>query len=146
MKQRFIMFFLLICATVWGQRGGGGGGGGGNPAVASLKTVSVPQPTGLSQYVQDQNALVLLGKALFWDMQTGSDGRTACASCHFHAGADHRLVNELSGAAAVVDTTLTASDFPFHRLSDSTNNRSAVVSDKRQVTGSMGVMEKTFLM
>ena len=145
MKQQLIMSFLLICATAFGQRGGGGNGGGGNPAVASLKTVSVPQPTGLSQYVQDQNALILLGKALFWDMQTGSDGRTACASCHFHAGADHRLTNQLSGAAAVVDTTLTASDFPFHRLSDLTNNRSAVVSDKRQVTGSMGVMEKIFL-
>ena len=29
------------------------------------------------------------GKALFWDQQLGSDGQ-ACASCHFHAGADTR--------------------------------------------------------
>ncbi|HEY5927935.1 MAG TPA: cytochrome c peroxidase [Kofleriaceae bacterium] len=37
----------------------------------------------------------VLGKALFWDMQAGSDGN-ACASCHFSAGADSRLNNQLS--------------------------------------------------
>lgn len=35
-------------------------------------------------------AKVLLGKALFWDVQAGGDGQTACASCHYHAGADTR--------------------------------------------------------
>src|SRR5438067_2065044 len=64
--------------------------------LGSLKRVTLPQPTGSSQYVRDQAALVLLGKALFWDMQAGSDGRTACATCHFHAGADHRTQNQLS--------------------------------------------------
>lgn len=37
----------------------------------------------------------VLGKALFWDEQAGSDGN-ACASCHFHAGADTRLRNQLN--------------------------------------------------
>jgi cytochrome c peroxidase len=37
----------------------------------------------------------VLGKALFWDQQAGSDGN-ACASCHFHAGADSRLTNQIS--------------------------------------------------
>ena len=37
----------------------------------------------------------VLGKALFWDQQTGSDGN-ACASCHFAAGADPRIKNQLS--------------------------------------------------
>ncbi len=40
--------------------------------------------------------LVALGKALFWDMQLGSDGVQACASCHFHAGADNRTKNQVS--------------------------------------------------
>ena len=40
--------------------------------------------------------LIQLGKALFWDMQVGSDGVQACATCHFHAGADSRTVNQLS--------------------------------------------------
>lgn len=43
-----------------------------------------------------QNKLIVLGKALFWDMQVGSDGIQACASCHFHAGADNRIRNQLS--------------------------------------------------
>ncbi len=36
-----------------------------------------------------RETLVVVGKALFWDVQIGSDGRTACATCHFHAGAYH---------------------------------------------------------
>jgi cytochrome c peroxidase len=36
-----------------------------------------------------------LGKALFWDQQVGSDGQ-ACASCHFNAGADARIQNQLN--------------------------------------------------
>jgi cytochrome c peroxidase len=36
-----------------------------------------------------------LGKALFWDQQVGSDGQ-ACASCHFNAGADGRVQNQLN--------------------------------------------------
>ena len=58
--------------------------------LRSLKTVAVPEPPGLDQYVANRQALIVLGKAMFWDMQAGSDGRTACATCHFHAGADHR--------------------------------------------------------
>jgi cytochrome c peroxidase len=38
---------------------------------------------------------LVLGKALFWDHQAGSDGN-ACASCHFHAGADTRLKNQIN--------------------------------------------------
>lgn len=41
-------------------------------------------------------ALVKLGKALFWDMQVGGDGIQACASCHYHAGADHRNIGQMS--------------------------------------------------
>lgn len=38
---------------------------------------------------------LILGKALFWDMQAGSDNQ-ACASCHFSAGADSRIRNQFS--------------------------------------------------
>ena len=61
---------------------------------AIFETSHAPcQPSNLSQYVRDQTALVVLGKALFWDMQAGSDCRLACATCHFDAGADHRVQN-----------------------------------------------------
>src|SRR5262245_5810920 len=64
------------------------------PMPGSLAGVPVPpvfdRITGaplVPDFVQDVGAAVRLGKALFWDMQAGSDGQ-ACASCHFHAGAD----------------------------------------------------------
>lgn len=41
-----------------------------------------------------KETLIAFGKALFWDMQAGSDGVQSCASCHFHAGADHRVMNQ----------------------------------------------------
>lgn len=43
-----------------------------------------------------QQALQVLGKAFFWDMQTGSDGIQGCASCHFHAGADNRTTHQVN--------------------------------------------------
>ncbi len=66
------------------------------PTVGALD-VAPPAPPA-SQYdalVTDRKMLVALGKALFWDGAVGSDGQ-ACASCHFHAGADPRITNQLS--------------------------------------------------
>jgi cytochrome c peroxidase len=45
--------------------------------------------------VQSYDWALALGKALFWDQQAGSDGQ-ACASCHFQAGADPRVVGQLN--------------------------------------------------
>ena len=61
------------------------------PPLASLKTVSVREPDNLGDFVKDKVAAIKLGKALFWDMQVGSDGKTSCATCHFHAGAARRF-------------------------------------------------------
>src|SRR3954463_8607279 len=41
-------------------------------APAPLKTVPVPEPSTLMNFVKDRNAAINLGKALFWDMQVGS--------------------------------------------------------------------------
>ena len=149
MKRQMACFLFFACAPVFGQGGGGGGGRGGNGQIVSLKTVAVPQPTNIAAYVKDQAALVVLGKALFWDSQVGSDGRTACASCHFHAGADHRLTNILgspaSGTPSVqANQTVTASSFPFHLLTNVANRASAVARDTRQVAGSAGAFTRTF--
>lgn len=112
----------------------------------SLKRTPVPRPQGAEKYIRDNNALVALGKALFWDMQTGSDGRTACATCHFHAGADHRAQNQISNSLGTVTVNylLSESDFPFHQLSDVTDNRSAVVRDTPAVAGSAGIFQRLF--
>ena len=71
-------------------------------AMMSLKAVGVPAMPGLANFIKDRNAAIVLGKALFWDVQAGSDGN-ACASCHFHAGADNRLKNQLSPGLAAGD-------------------------------------------
>jgi len=102
---------------------------------ASLKTVPVPTATNLDRYVSDQAAAIRLGKALFWDMQVGSDGKTACATCHFHAGTDHRTRNTLSQGpdasfqAAGSNADLSLADFPFHQPADPENRGSGGLLD-----------------
>ncbi len=73
---------------------GASSGSGSNAGLAPLSSVAVPQPVGGD--IVDAAAAVRLGKALFWDAQTGGDGQVACASCHFHGGADSRLLNVLN--------------------------------------------------
>lgn len=119
---------------------------GGLNAV-SLKRVPVPQLTNASKYINDPNALVALGKAFFWDMQAGSDGRVACASCHFHAGADHRMQNQLSNSFATIaaNQMLTLDQYPFHLLTNVDDNRSTPVRDSADITGSQGIFHRMFL-
>ena len=127
-----------------------------NPApsqpLASLKTVSIPEPDNLKDFVQDKTAALVLGKSLFWDMQLGTDGIQSCASCHFHAGADSRSKNQLNpGPGNVFDIggrpnyQLTAADYPFHKLSDINNRSSTVLSDSNDITGSQGVFRTKFI-
>ncbi|MDO8413008.1 MAG: cytochrome c peroxidase [Gallionellaceae bacterium] len=106
------------------------------PVPNSLKTVAVPLPS-LTNYVKDTAAAIRLGKALFWDMQVGSDGQTACATCHFSSGVDPRTVNTVNpglnpGRNGVFDVTLPLdkTDFPF--MHD-------------DVVGSQGVVHKNFI-
>jgi cytochrome c peroxidase len=121
-------------------------------APPSLKTLPVPKPAALMSYVKDKDAAVQLGKALFWDMQVGSDGVQACASCHFHAGADSRSKNTVNPAGdsafRVVsgpNATITQSSFPFHKLSNRADRNSTVVSDTNDIVGSQGVFDGEFL-
>src|SRR5438132_1074127 len=62
--------------------------------LAPLSSVAVPAPSGGT--IANQAAAVQLGKALFWDVQVGGDGKQACASCHFYAGEDTRLTNTVN--------------------------------------------------
>jgi cytochrome c peroxidase len=115
-------------------------------ALGSLKTVEVPKPADLDRYVRDQEALLVLGKALFWDMQLGSDGRTACATCHFHAGADHRVQNQLSNPSGAfpANHTIRLEEFPFRLFADATDNRSALLRESGRRFGSAGVFRRIF--
>ncbi len=64
--------------------------------IAIANDGGVPLPGNILDFVKDMDAAKMLGKALFWDMRVGSDGTLACASCHFHAGADNRAQNQLN--------------------------------------------------
>src|SRR3989442_51341 len=125
----------------------------------SLKWIPVPEPRNLARYIKDRNAAIALGKALFWDMALGSDGQ-ACASCHFHAGADSRSKNQLNPGfrAAPPDNSfstfgfsggrpnyqLKAADFPFHKVADVNDQNSAVLFDTNDIASSAGVFNFAF--
>ena len=117
----------------------------------SLKSVSVPLPQDLGKYVVDKAAAIALGKALFWDLQVGGDGQTACASCHFQAGADTRITNQLNpGANGMFDVggpnhTYAANEFPFHQLANPDDRGSARLRSKDDVSGSNGVHNSVFV-
>jgi cytochrome c peroxidase len=134
--------------------------------VAALSSVPVPGVFGLEGILADRTAAIQLGKALFWDMQAGSDDTQACASCHFNAGADSRINNEVNPGQPGGDNTfqlgvaLTGSlgpnhhytagtpgagfggyhdgDFPFRKFAN-VKDRFSVVSDVNDVSGSQGV-------
>src|SRR5262245_37612253 len=107
-----------------------------NPGPGNLREIAIPEPTNLGRYVRNRDVAIALGKALFWDMQVGSDGVQACGSCHFRAGADPRSINQLNpGGADNPDLRinlgpnhqLLASEFPLHKLADPTNRQSRVL-------------------
>ncbi|MEG4629560.1 cytochrome c peroxidase [Microcoleus sp. AR_TQ3_B6] len=133
-----------------------------NP-LASLKTVPVPEPSNLGDFVKDKPAAIALGKALFWDLQVGSNGQQSCASCHFHAGVDSRAKNQLSPGLLRVNATggadpdvtfnagkgpnsvLLPADYPFHKLADPNLRSSQVLRDTNDVAGSQGVSLTKFI-
>jgi cytochrome c peroxidase len=128
-----------------------------------LSRYKIPTTPGLldgkSPIIIDKTAAIQLGKALFWDANVGSNG-VACASCHFHAGADSRTANQLNtgtkrtGKTASsfelfdnqdgVNHTLTSEDFPFFRLSDVDNKNSKIIFQTDDVVGSAGLYKQRF--
>ena len=103
---------------------------------------------------KDRRAAIAMGKALFWDMQVGSDGIQACGWCHFRAGADPRSINQANpGGADNPDLTvnvginhrLRAADFPLHQLADPTSRNSRVLRDNDDVISSQGVKLSRFV-
>ena len=132
------------------------------PTPEGLKGIPVPTPSTLGAYVANRDAAVRLGKALFWDMQLGSDGKVACASCHFHAGADSRSRNQVApGLLRVnadkspnpdrtfqvggVNYQFKSGDFPFHKFADPANRHSAVVRTHNDIASSNGVNRTRFV-
>ena len=87
--------------------------------LGSLKPHNMPLPNLAGIVVNRQNAL-LLGKALFWDQQTGSDG-VACATCHFAGGADNRITHQVNPGTG--DIRFTNGDSAFGGMTAANNAR-----------------------
>jgi hypothetical protein len=129
-------------------------------------------PSNENDYIRNREAATILGKAIFWDQQLGSDSVQSCGTCHFHAGADNRTKNQLNPNHLSGDFTfqlkgpnqeIEAADFPFHKLADIeiagdpacilpvvtpfgqvVCDASNVVSDANEVMSSMGVFFGNF--
>jgi hypothetical protein len=124
-----------------------------------LQNVPIPPVPGLldgpNPIVVNKTMAIALGKALFWEQNVGSDGQ-ACGSCHFSAGADGRVKNQInpgqnsiyasgqtfdilpSGGGGGPNHTLVPGDFPFQQFSNSGDNTSPVVYSTDDVVGSAG--------
>lgn len=120
--------------------------------LTALNTVQVPLPADLDVYIKDRAAAIRLGKALFWDMQVGSAG-TACASCHYNAGADSRDRNQLNpGPDARFDTTHSTNfqlkldtHFPMTKFTDALDVASPKIRSRNDIVGSQGVFKADFV-
>ncbi len=131
-----------------------------NPPSLKDTPIPLPDPAKLDIYVKDNAAAIRLGKALFWDMQVGSDAATACATCHHHAGADGRTRNTLHpGANGQFDVStqgnadIALNDFPFHEMVDRHDRGTggidpadpAVLRSRDDIVGAQGVNRTRFL-
>ena len=81
------------------------------PSLRALRSVQVPPVPDINAFILDKKSAIALGKALFWESNVGSDG-AACASCHYAAGADSRMKNQLSPGLKVGDHTFSRSYQP----------------------------------
>jgi cytochrome c peroxidase len=172
-------FMIVICslslvlpASIFTAGTAGAQNIGPDPnAPFSLKRVRLIEPPGLVGFLNvanpnDQTQVntakayaFALGKALLWDLQVGSDGKTACASCHFRAGTDHRRTGTLNpganGAFNVVSRatrtvigptgTLTGGEFPFHQRNNPEFLNSKVIQDYDDAVGAQGIRLQQFV-
>lgn len=142
------------------------------PVPVPLIGVPIPPVPGLvdsaDPIVINKDKAIALGKALFWDVNVGSDGM-ACGSCHFSAGADARLKNQInpgqksiqasgqqfsqnlgySGSGADTGNggpnyTLKFDDFPLHDYHNPFNKNSGLKRSTDDVVSSAGTFSGQF--
>jgi cytochrome c peroxidase len=119
----------------------------GDPQVSSLQqqltTVGfrplsrepIPRPT--NGHIINRAAAIRLGKALFWDIQAGSDGQVACAVCHSSAGSDARRINTLHPGFDGV--------FASGGVTGTGQTYTPVLIDNDDIVGSQGVARRNFV-
>ncbi|MCF7968673.1 MAG: conjugal transfer protein [Methylococcaceae bacterium] len=148
-----VMMALFVAESAWSH---------GRPPDP-LWMAKIPKVPGLGNYVTNKAAAIQLGKALFWDTNVGSDGG-ACATCHYHAGADSRTKNQLapggthdteptattfqplpSGADGGPNYRLTQADFPLWQFENPNDRKSKLIYHTDDVVGSSGIFRQLFV-
>lgn len=140
--------------------------GHGKPAPG-LNTVRIPKVKGLNAIVVNPKYARILGKALFWDTTVSSDG-SACATCHYHAGADERSLNQINtgdldlnqalgltfqptrsggNPNSQINTNyqLKQSDFPMWSFANPADKHSKLLFSTDDVVGSQGTFMADFI-
>jgi cytochrome c peroxidase len=146
-----LTLFVVVCTAVAvSALTGLAWSAGGSRPLDPLSSEPVPEPSNLADFVVDRSAAIALGKAFFWDMQAGSDGVTACATCHYSAGADARSKNQVNPKGAPffdggANGQLSMADFPTHRLADPDNAASELLADTKNVVGSQSIANTKFV-
>jgi cytochrome c peroxidase len=135
----------------------------GDLVGTNLDQYKIPVTPGLldgdSPIIVDKTAAIQLGKALFWDTNVSGNG-VACATCHFHAGADARTRNQVNtgmlhnaSSGKTFDLfnqkeganhTLKADDFPFFKFNDVNNINSKILFQTDDIVGSAGIYKQLF--
>ncbi len=162
-KKIVITLFKVFCLTVFTCSALQAHVGFG-PLPMSLKDAPVPEVPGLldghDPVIINKEKAIALGKALFWDTSVGSDG-VACASCHFHAGADRRVKNQIApigrdsnlptefslgpdGRPRGPNATLKKDDFPFFQTDEPMDPQSNIIYNSDDVVSSAGTFGGTF--
>ncbi len=109
------------------------------PPIFPLGDVQPPEAD-TRRFIANPLAAAQLGKALFWDIKAGSDGQ-ACASCHFHAGADIRLRNQVNpGGPDLVNQVF---DQSFDVSNDTTGPNKVATAGEFPFTQVLGVSPNT---
>jgi cytochrome c peroxidase len=95
----------------------------------------IPQPT--NGHIVDRQAAIRLGKAFFWDIQAGSDGQVACATCHSSFGADGRRLNTINPGADGI--------FASGGVTGTNQTYTPVLIQNDDIVGSQGVARRVFV-
>jgi cytochrome c peroxidase/FtsP/CotA-like multicopper oxidase with cupredoxin domain len=112
-----------------------------------------PLQPDLTDIIADEEAVIALGKALFWDTQVGTDG-VACASCHFNAGADMRITNQINPGndaaftgwpVSGLNETMEESLFPFYQFVNEDDPNSEILTSTDDRMSSQGAFGGVFL-
>jgi len=137
------------------------------PEPVPLQDVPIPPVPGLldgvDPIIKDKAMAIALGKALWWDINVGSDGMV-CAGCHGRAGAGQRVKNQLNPGLHSLkpsgqtfqamasgpgtggpNYTVNQRDFPFYQFNDPLNKASGVKFSTDDVLSSAGTFSGDFI-